>query len=388
MRILLLTSAFVPTAGGAETYALNLALGVGSQGHSVRVVTNSVVGMPSFQELTPSVAVSRLEAFQQRLVAPDRILWEELQFCLCPEVEAVVHEFQPDLVFSNNLGLCALAKIVSLSNRIPWAATFHEQAPERESFGDARLRFAYGVLKPDIIIAGSQFYHARALRYGNPQKTHLVYHGIDLRQFSRLPTSPIVRRRYKIPGHYAVLISAGRLKPRKGHVELIHAMGLLRSRGFKVFLIIAGSISSASAEYREQLKALVAKLDLSSNVALDETVSHRDMATLLSAADIVVQPSLEEGLGLAVIEAMACGNAVVTTRIPGILEIVTRDDVATLIEPGSPDAIATAVESLLLDDDKRTTMGNKAREHVMKHFSLESMSASTIALLGALTHQG
>ncbi len=374
----------MPTVGGAETYALNLAHGIAGLGHAVRIVTNSVEGTPNSQDLGSGVSVSRLALFRRRLDSPERILWEELQFCLHPEIEAVTSEFQPDLVLSNNLGLCALAKIISISLKIPWAATFHEQTPEEEAFGDARLQFAYEVLEPDLVIAGSHFYLARALRYGNPRNTHLVYHGIDLHQFSKQPTSQAIRSLYRVTDRSILLVSAGRLKRRKGLAELIHAMALLRSRRCDVFLIVAGSISSASAEYREELKRLVAKLGLSSRVVFDETVNHSDMAALFSAADIVVQPSLEEGLGLAVIEAMACSSAVVTTRIPGILEIVTRGDIAVLVEPGSPTAIATAVEALVSDHELRTIMGIKARAHVEQHFSLESMSASTYKLLNAL----
>jgi glycosyltransferase involved in cell wall biosynthesis len=381
MRVLLLTSAFPPTAGGAETYALNLALGVGARGHPVHVITNGISGQPSCHKLAANVSVSRLKAFQERLEAPDRLLWEEMQFSLCPEIEEIAREIEPDIIYSNNLGLCALAKITSIALRKPWVASFHEQAPEREAFGEARLRFAYRELNPDMVIAGSQFYLARALRYGHPDKTHLVYHGIDLKQFHEQSSSETIRARYNVPKGSSLLVSAGRLKPRKGLSELIQAMALLSSRVQKLFLIIAGSISSASAAYRAQLKTLVAERGLASSVVFDESMDHSMMPALLSAADIVVQPSLEEGLGLAVIEAMACARAVVTTRIPGIMEIVTRDDIASLVEPGSPAALAAAIEALLRDDKKRFNMGAEARRHIELYFSTETMSAKTCELL-------
>ena len=381
MRVLILTSAFVPTAGGAETYALNIALGLGQRGHVIKLITNSIAGLPSVEQLSPSVSVSRLHSFHERLSAPDRILWEELQFCLYPEAKEVVRQFQPDLVFSNNLGLSPLAKTISISCEIPWVATFHEQAPEREALGEARLQFAYGVLKPDLILAGSKFYLARAQRYGDPANSHLVYHGIDTDRFRPRPTSGAIRQRYSAPEKSSLVVSAGRLKPRKGFTDLIHAVASLRAKNQDIFLVIAGTISSASAEYRVGLKTLVSTLGISSHFVLDETITQTDMPALLSAADIVVQPSLEEGLGLAVIEAMACERPVVTTRIPGILEVVTRDDIAELVEPGSPDSIANAVQRLLEDNAARTSMGSKARDHVVENFSLASMSEATCSLL-------
>jgi glycosyltransferase involved in cell wall biosynthesis len=384
MRVLLLTSAFPPTAGGAETYALNLALGVGARGHPFHVITNAAPGLPSYQKLAANVSVSRLEAFRKRLEAPDRVLWEEMQFSLCPEVEEIARDVEPDIVYSNNLGLCAIAKITSIALQKPWVASFHEQSPEREAFGDARLHFAYGDLKPDMVIAGSQFYLARALRYGNPDKTHLVYHGIDLNQFHERSSSKAIRVRYNVPSDFSLLVSAGRLKPRKGLIELIDAIDLLRSRDRKLFLIIAGSISSASAEYRTQLRTLVAERGLASSVAFEESADHSMMPALFSAADVVVQPSLEEGLGLAVIEAMACARAVVTTRIPGIMEIVTRDEIASLVEPGSVGPLAAAIDALLRDNTRRLIMGANARRHVETYFSRETMSARTCDLLISL----
>lgn len=387
MRILYLSSTFYPVIGGAETYVLNLARGLDVLGHRVQIVTDRVAHQPQHEYLTEYISILRLDKYRKEFDAPDRIFWEQMQFGLCNEIKTVIDEFPLDIIVSNSLDLCVLAKLVSLHTQKPWVATFHEQAPERESLGDARLQLAYQTLQPDAVIAGSQFYFTRACHYGNADNCHLIYHGIDTQQFKFKKSRDEVFNYYKIPSDHLLIVSAGRLKPRKGFVDLIHAISILRDRGWYLKVLIAGSINSASIAYREELKAVAYKLNLSNDVIFDEVITHDQMPWLLSSSDLVVQPSLEEGLGLAVIEAMACERPVVTTCIPGITEIVTNDDIAILVQPQAPQELAAAIDLLLSDCERRRSMGVLARKHVVKHFSLERMSTETAQLLETIQNR-
>lgn len=381
MRLLLLSATFHPVIGGAESYALNLARGLGDRGHVVRVVTDTVDGHPHRQEMGGRVVIERLHRYQARFNSPGHIRWEEMQFGLCEELREIADDFRPDVIMSNSLDLCVPAKWLSLGVRRPWVATFHEQAPERTPLGVARLELAYGMLKPEAIIAGSQFYLARAHQYGSTDRARLIYHGIDTATFRFQPTSAEVRSHYHIPPTTALVVSAGRLKPRKGFVDLLHAVRSLRVRGVQLAVVIAGTINSASAEHRDELLALSRDPALVGHVRIDEGLTHESMPWLLSGADLVVQASTEEGLGLSVIEAMACARPVIATRIPGFVEVVTSDDIAWLVEPSAPEQLASCIADLLADSDRCRETGRRARLHVERHFSLDSMVTATASVL-------
>lgn len=381
MKILMLTSTFHPVIGGAESYARTVALGLGALGHDVAVVTDVVDQLPSAEPLRSTVNVHRLTEYRNHFEAPDKIFWEQMQFGLCDEIARLTAVFEPEVVLTNSLDLCSLGKLLSLHHGIPWVATFHEQAPEREALGDARLRFAYDLLEPSAVIAGSRFYLARAHRYGKPHTNHLIYHGIDTERFSDQCSAAAVRKHYGIPHSHALLVSTGRLKPRKGFEDLIKAVHALRERCRSVCLVIAGTVNSASVQHRTELQTLVQVLGLEKQVTFDEGITQERMPWLLSGADVVVQASREEGLGFSVIEAMACQRPVVATRIDGFKEVVTSETVAVLVEPGSSTDIAAAVDSLLRSKEQRDALGRRARAHVVERFSAGRMVAATASLL-------
>lgn len=383
MRILFLASTFHPKIGGAETYALNLCRGLTALGHGVEVVTDGVAGEPTASELTPGLSVKRLHAYRYRLDAADRIRLEEMAFGLLPEVAQLASAFRPDIVISNSLDMCITAKLVSLSCSVPWVATFHEQAPERDPLGEATLQLCYGLLEPDAVIAGSRFYQQRAETYGRKERCHLIYHGVDTHRFRDLGTASAVRAKFRIPSTAALLLSLGRFKARKGFLDLIHAFAEMIRSGRPANLIIAGSLNSASQAYLEEMHSLVVRLGLTGHVHIEDDLAHDDVPWLLSGSDVVIQASLEEGLGLAVIEAMACARPAVVTRIAGHTEVVSEDRCALLVEPGAPQEIARAIVSLLHNADLRKTLAENGRAHVVRNFSLEAMAAATAELLQA-----
>lgn len=129
------------------------------------------------------------------------------------------------------------------------------------------------------------------------------------------------------------------------------------------------------------LEAAVERLDRETElVALgDPPVPAAEVARQLSAADLYVHPSRADTFPSGVLEALACGTAVVASRVGGIPEQVS-DETAVLVEPGDPAALAAAIESLLADPERRARMGQAAVVRARERFSLERQIAAYLDL--------
>ncbi|MEV8038945.1 glycosyltransferase family 4 protein [Streptomyces sp. NPDC086182] len=382
----ILTSSFDPVIGGAETYALNLAEGLTASGHQVLVLTDTPRDMdaaaadprPRPYELT------RLVLYRDRLFDRQKLLWEEMAFSLAAELKARLDAFRPEALVSNSLDAAFQAAMIRRSTPgLAWAAAFHEHAPQDEPFGTGRMAVVYGDLRPDAVLAGSQFYAERARRYGQSERVHLIHHGVPTPQVDARTTAEW-RARYQLSDRDLVIACVGRFKARKGMTELIKAFASLAPRDRRLRLLIAGSVSSASQEYADRLRSLAAELDCAELISFDETVVAEQVPALFSAADLVAQPSHEEGLGLAVLEGMAARRPVVTTRVNGINEIVTRDDVALQVEARDVKALAAALNRMLTDPCLRQRYAEAGYAHVQENFSLPVMVRRTAEVLAGL----
>ena len=127
------------------------------------------------------------------------------------------------------------------------------------------------------------------------------------------------------------------------------------------------------------------RLGLGAVVTIDREVTFGRMPEVLAAADVVVQPSLEEGLGLAVLEAMSAGRPTVTTGIPGITEILTTPGIALVVPPASVEPLARALEELVVSPRRRAALAAACRAHVVAHFSRQQMARRTEAALRSVT---
>jgi glycosyltransferase involved in cell wall biosynthesis len=386
MRVLILASSFHPVIGGAETYIHEVAVGLAQAGHRPLVVTDVPRGFApgdAFDD-PPGVEVRRLHRYRDILASDSKILWEELAHGLHPELAQCLEEWRPDLVFTNSLGTSFAGKTLSLAAGVPWAAAFHEQEPEVAPLGHARLGLVYGVLKPELVLAGSEFYADRAARWGSGANTTVIHHGVDTDLFHPNGDGAPVRRRYGIPDDATLIVSAGRLKERKGHLETIRAFAQVRRERPDCRLLIVGSVSSASLEYARLLEQEIDRSGLKDAVVIDRDVTFQTMPGVYAAADIVAQPSHAEGLGIAVLEAMSSGRAVVTTDVSGIREVLGPPDIAEVVPARTVAPLADALLRLVLDPDMRAHLGRRARDHVRARFCRRTMIAATEAALAAL----
>ncbi|MFJ4185187.1 glycosyltransferase family 4 protein [Kitasatospora sp. NPDC089509] len=369
-RVLLLTSGYAPTIGGAETYAQTLSEGLARSGCPVAVVTDRPPGTAPVPGDT-DVRIHRLDGYRALLTDPSKLAWEQLYFGLLPELHEIVEAFRPEVVVVNNLETTVLGRIVAEQYGIGIVAAYHEHAPEEEPLGPGKEALGYRVLAPDLVLAGSEYYAQRARRHLPEHRVRLIHHGVETEHFHPSVDGSAVRARYGVTAGERLIVSAGRLKARKGQRELIHAFARLADERSR--LLIVGGVSSASPQYAQRLEADVDRLGLRGRIIIDRSVGYDQMPAVYAAADIVAQPSESEGLGLAVLEAMSTARPVVTTDVPGIREILTADGIAECVPARDPVRLAGALARLLSDPPHAARVGEAARRHVLEHFSTDSM---------------
>ncbi len=147
--------------------------------------------------------------------------------------------------------------------------------------------------------------------------------------------------------------------PAKGPIELVEAC--TRISGIQFDLEVVGP---AGAEMRRRLEEVAGRRDGGAWLTFTGAVPRDEVVRRLAAADIFVLPSHTEGFPLSLLEAMACGNAVVATGVGAIPEILADDNgesPGVIVPPGDVDALQAVLEQLLRDPARRRSLGAAAR---------------------------
>jgi glycosyltransferase involved in cell wall biosynthesis len=188
-----------------------------------------------------------------------------------------------------------------------------------------------------------------------------------------------VRAALGLSAEHEVLINVGRHEYQKGQYCLLEAVARLTEQRPRLLLLIAGREGNRSPE----LRRLHRDLGLEDRVRF---LGHRsDVPDLLAASDLFVFPSLLEGLGGAVIEAMALGLPVVASDIPALREVVEAGGSGELVPPADPAALATSIDALLAAPERRAAYGRRGRELFHERFEIGRSAGRMIEMYGSLT---
>ncbi len=175
-----------------------------------------------------------------------------------------------------------------------------------------------------------------------PEKIHVIHEGIDSTFVPAAPNEVArVRQAHGIDAPYLLMV--GTLEPRKGHDTALRALARLRAAApkFEYKLVIAGG----AGWLFEPVYALVEELGLRDGVTFTGYVPQGDLAPLYTGAAAVLVPSLYEGFGFSVLEAMACSAPVICSRVSSLPEVA--GDAALLVPPNDAAALAQSIEELL-----------------------------------------
>ena len=243
---------------------------------------------------------------------------------------------------------------------------FHERSPRSTSlFFSALERIASRWC--DRIVSVSEFHRRWALELGmcKPREILAIPNGIADLPNPTVPPAEL-RRRLGATDRDLVILSMARLAPDKGLEYLITAASLLLRTERQFRIVIAGD-----GPVRARLEELTRNLGVADRVNF--LGFREDVSDLLAACDLVVLPSLREGLSIALLEAMAAGKPIIATSIGSHRELVCQAEIARLVAPADAVALCEAILQVWRDPALRTRLGGTARILFESHYTEERM---------------
>jgi glycosyltransferase involved in cell wall biosynthesis len=234
----------------------------------------------------------------------------------------------------------------------------------------------------DRIVTVSEFHREWAirLRIAEPEKLLAIPNGIPDIPAAGINDRSRARHELGMGDDVVVLMTVGRLSPQKGLEYLLMALPRLRCgvRTYRLCLVGDGPLAT-------DLKRLATETGVADMVTFAGFRS--DAAGLLSAADIVVLPSLREGLSISLLEAMAAQKPIVTTEIGSNCEVVRNGETGVLVPPADSRLLAEAIDTLANDPDRAARMAGAARCAYLAHYREDRMTTAYARLYDELSTQ-
>ena len=387
--------------GHGEQFLAPEALQLIQQGFDVLVVPRSPRGGVFNQDATDLVARSvrrRLLGLRTLASAAVTLLWHPLRtargLMVISRSESLRVAARNALVLPKSLWLADLATkwhaqhihahwgrttatmamIASEITEIPWSLTLHRNdiaEPNILSLKMERAHFTRFISKSGVEMA-------RAIGLSpDPARTHVIHMGVEV------PASAVVARAESTGSRDPLVLCPAHLYPVKGHQYLISAMSILRDRGIPCSLWIAGE-----GHLLEKLQRQVDDLGLQTTIRFLGAVPHERILDWYRAGDVdvVALASVDlgrheyEGIPVALMEAMAYCIPVISTKTGGIPELV-GDGAGIVVPPEDPEALAAALEQLILDSPMRGRIARAGRARVEEQFNVERTTAELAKLI-------
>lgn len=348
---------------GAERVVLALAKSLRAAGHTVEVAIFENIHAPNTDLLqacrqaeVPTIPIRSAGRYDRAAVR---------------QLSTVLRERSFDLQHTHGYKADVLGSRAAKAAGVPIVATSHNWIDDT-----LRARF-YGLLdrltlrRFTAVVAVSDAVAERLRRSGVPRdRISLISNGIDVSEFGSAP--PRLREELRA-GERPIVGVVARLSPEKGvRCFLQAARNVLETSPDALFVIVG------EGPERSELEALAQQLEIPGSIVF--TGRREDMPSVYASFDIVVLPSLMEGLPIALLEAMAAGKAIVATRAGAVPEVLEQGADGMLVPPGDSTQLAAAIVKFLTDPDLRRRYGALAQQRVRDRYSSEAMAKQYVAI--------
>ncbi|HET6975050.1 MAG TPA: glycosyltransferase family 4 protein [Pyrinomonadaceae bacterium] len=354
MNILQISSA--SSIGGGERYVADLTNALVVRGHDVYVAVRPGSPLPRHLQLSP----------EKILTLPLRNAFDVQS---ARELEKFVRRKQIDVVHAHMARDYSLASYAARRKETKFIVTRHVLFKLNRLHRHTLARATRVIAVSDAVAR-----ELRASRIVTDNQIAVIHNGIDVDRIKKT-CAEIHRELFlqsigiTVRGH--LVGSIGELRTLKRHDDFIRAAALIVKELPETHFVLAGVDTSKDGEVRKQLEKLVTELGLQERFHflgwLDEA------ANLLCAMDVFVSASETESFGLAIVEAMAAGTAVVATATEGAKEVIDDHETGLLVPIGDVNQLAQSVLNLLSDPEKRRTIATQSVQSAAKNFSLNRM---------------
>jgi L-malate glycosyltransferase len=338
--------------GGGERYVVDLTNALVARGHDVYVAVRPGSPLPGQLQLSPEKIVT----------LPLR---NALDVQTARELEKFVRRKAIDVVHAHMARDYSLASYAARRNRqTKFIATRHVL------FKLNRLH-RHTLARATRVIAVSEAVarELRAAQLVSNDQIAVIHNGIDVERYNKtcvgLDRESFLRS-HQLRVDDRLVGSIGELRTLKRHDDFIRAAALVLKNFPETQFVLAGV-----GEIREQLEKLVAELGLSNHFHFLGWLDDADK--LLCAMDVFVSASETESFGLAIVEAMAAGTAVVATATEGAKEVIDDQQTGLLVPIGDVKRLAQSVIDLLQDPEKRRRLATQSAQSAAQKFSLTRM---------------
>lgn len=230
----------------------------------------------------------------------------------------------------------------------------------------------------DQLICCSNYVQDGAIRHFglSARETCVVYNGVSLSAFARRAAAAAARQQSRDAGAPYTIGMVARLEAHKDHSTLIDAARLLKMRGRRLRVCLVGEGS-----LRAKLAQRIVDSDTSDTIMLLGT--RRDIPELIGSFDLFVfSTTPDEGMGIALVEAMAAGVPIIASDVGACREVLDCGRLGVLVQPADAAALADAIETNMDTPMTAVSRARDAQTHAMRTFSIEKMASSYAGLLG------
>ncbi|MFH1595261.1 MAG: glycosyltransferase [Pseudomonadota bacterium] len=283
---------------------------------------------------------------------------------LVAAVRRLLKEVRPDILHTHLYHPNLYGRLAALGLGLPVVAAVHNSYT-RVKLHRRVWNFLLARAADRVLVGSSQVWRdVRRYDWVPARRLLLLPYGIRPAELETPLSQPEARERLGVSGF--VVGAVGRLEEQKGHGHLLAALPALAREIADLTVLLVGD-----GRRRQALMAQARDLGVAGRVRFLGT--RRDLPEIYRALDVFVQPSLWEGLPLALLKAMGAGLPVVATRVSGALEVIDDGVNGRLVNPGDAPDLARAILDLYQQPEVRARMGEAARGTVLAHYSQEAM---------------
>jgi glycosyltransferase involved in cell wall biosynthesis len=300
----------------------------------------------------------------------------EMDLSAAFRLQRALNQLRPDVVHAHDphgVAMAALALSMSTGARPPLVASRRVDFHIKDN---AFSRWKYRQV--DRFVCASELIRRMIVADGVPEeRTVTVHEGIDVPRVEAAPVANL-HEDYWLPHGAPIVGNVAALVAHKGQRHLVAAASLALREVPDARFVIAGE-----GDLRPALERQIRDLGLEKHVVL--AGFRPDIIPVHKGFDLFAMPSVTEGLGTSLLDAMACGRAVVATTAGGIPEVVVDGETGLLVPPRDDRALAAAIVRLLKDPERRAALGRAGLARVRRFFSADRMVQDTLDVYAGLT---